>query len=66
MQQKNHAYLGSSAGNEGIPRQKNMPFLLYWQETKSFTIPLLPNYAPLNHWQVKKPCPVLHLPKHGA
>jgi len=48
-------------------QEKSMPPLRHRQVTRSLTLTFLTGRElPLRHWQVKKSCPVLHLPRHGV
>ena len=52
---------------KSYPRRNNHALLASLTGNQSCTLPFLTSRKlPLRHWQIKRSCPVLHLPRNGA
>ena len=52
---------------KSYPRRNNHALLVSLSGNQSRTLPFLTSRElPLRHWQIKRSCPVLHLPRNGA
>ena len=64
---KKYAPLDHRQVMKSYPRGNNHALLGSLTGNQSFTLPFLTSKKlPLRHWQIKRLCPVLHLPRNGA